>query len=206
MENVEKPLENSGKTGKPPRRDRPARCLTCSNEWTARNGNEEKPSRCPVCGSRNVKWRDECDAGELGKDGNAMENMENQFSGVENGGGKVELPLENVENGTGKLENGEKLLEPKPTIKTPVIPPVENIGKDGMEKVTLEEIQKNFTGIPVFPLIWIMGIIGVFGLIWFLVGQAKKRREARRRTVAESQTPTNPTDERIRLRLAGGVI
>lgn len=180
--------------------------MTCTNEWTARNGNEDKPSRCPVCGSRLVKWRDECTSEELGKTGNAMENMENQFSGVENGGGKVELPLEKVENGTGKLEKVENPPEPKPTIKTPVIPPVENCGKDGMEKVTLEEIQKNFTGISAFPLILILGIVGVFGLIWFLVGQAKKRREARRRTVAESQTPTNPTDERIRLRLAGGVI
>ena len=189
MENVEKPLENSGKTGKPPRRDRPARCLTCSNEWTARNGNEEKPSRCPVCGSRNVKWRDECDAGELGKDGNAMENMENQFSSVENGGGNVELPLEKVENGTGKLEK-----------------PLENTGNDGMEKPTLEEIKKNFTGIPIYPLIWIMGIIGVFGLIWFLVGAVKKRREVRHRAVAESQTRENPTDERIKLRLARGAL
>lgn len=220
MENVEngigkleKPLENGGKTGKPHRRDRPARCLTCTNEWTARNGNEEKPSRCPVCGSRLVKWRDECTDEELGKTGKPLENMENQFSGMENGGGKVELPLEKLGNGIGKLENPlenvekmENSPDPKPAIKTSDIPCVENTGKDGMEKVTLEEIQKNFTGIPVFPLIWIMGIIGVFGLIWFLVGQAKKRREARRRTVAESQTPTNPTDERIRLRLAGGVI
>lgn len=204
MENTELPLENSGKTGKPPRRDRPARCLTCTNEWTAQNGNEEKPSRCPVCGSRLVKWRDECTSEELGKSGNTMENVENQFSGVENGGGKVELPLEKLENGIGKVENVENPPDPKPTIKTPVIPPVENGGKDGMEKPTLAEIQKNFTGIPIYPLIWVMGIIGVFGLIWFLVGQAKKRREARRRAVAESQTRENPADERIRLRLAGG--
>jgi len=133
-----------------------------------------------------------------------MENMENQFSGMENGGGKVELPLENVENGTGKLEKMENPPDLKPTIKTPVIPPAENGGKDGMENPTLEDIQKNFKGIPLYPLIWTLGIIGVFGLIWFLRGQAKKRREARLRAVAESQTRENPADERIRLRLAGG--
>ena len=89
MENMENPSETGGKTGKPPRRDRVARCA-CTNEWTARNGNEEKPSRCPVCGSRNVKWRDECTGEELGNTRNPLENAENIIPGVE-------IPTENAE-------------------------------------------------------------------------------------------------------------
>ena len=48
----------SKKKVKLPKRKRTAVCLTCTNEWIANNGNEEKPSRCPVCGSRNLKWKE----------------------------------------------------------------------------------------------------------------------------------------------------
>jgi len=169
MENVELPLETSGKSGKRPRRDRVARCSVCTNEWPARNGNEDKPSRCPVCGSTVVKWRDECTPEEMGESGKAAENMESRLFGVE-------LPPEKVENSP----------EPESTIKTQDFPLVENSGKDGMEKPTLEDIQKNFKGIPVFPLIWILGIIGVFGLIWFLHGQVEKRRIRRKIPLPET--------------------
>ena len=51
--------EVAEKREKPPRRLRVAKCLHCSNEWRARNGNEKKPSKCPECGTRAVVWRDE---------------------------------------------------------------------------------------------------------------------------------------------------
>jgi len=194
MENVEKPPENGGKTGKPPRRDRVARCV-CSNEWTAHNGNEEKPSRCPVCKSRDVKWRDECTDQELG---NAGKPLENQNSSVENQNstdGKMELPLEKPEKQISNSVTGNsypvktkssKISDKDSTGKQDE----ENIGyilPDGSgfavgtiygpdEKPTLEEIQKNYQGIPALPLILFMGLLGVGGLIWFLWGQAKKRR------------------------------
>lgn len=163
MENTELPLAKGGKSGKTPRRDRPAKCLNCTNEWMGRNGNEDKPSRCPVCGSRSVKWRDECADYGLGSSENTVETP------ISTAGNGEMLP----ENDTGNLEN---LPEPESASKNQHFPPVENIGKDDPENQTLEEIQKNFTGIPALPLILFMGIIGVFGLIWFLVGQAKNRR------------------------------
>lgn len=186
MENMENPSETGGKTGKPPRRDRVARCA-CTNEWTARNGNEEKPSRCPVCGSRNVKWRDECTGEELGKTGKPPENMENQFSSVENGGGKVEKPLENVEKQIFNSVTGDtypikakssKIADRETTGKTPP----ESTG----ENLTLDDIQKNYKGIPIFPFIWMLGLLGAAGLIWFLLGRRKKH------------VPAYPEPEQIR--------
>lgn len=46
------------------KRDRAAKCLVCSNEWIAHNGNNKKPSRCPSCKSRNVVWKDEGNTGK----------------------------------------------------------------------------------------------------------------------------------------------
>lgn len=64
MENNMEAPENPAKT------PRAARCLTCSNEWMARDGSKKKPSRCPECLSRNVAWRDECEpkAAELSEE------------------------------------------------------------------------------------------------------------------------------------------
>jgi len=56
MENNMEVPENLAKT------PRVARCLTCSNEWMARDGSKKKPARCPECLSRNVAWRDECES------------------------------------------------------------------------------------------------------------------------------------------------
>jgi hypothetical protein len=191
MENVENPPGNSGKTGKPGKRVRIAHCVGCTNEWTARNGNEEKPSRCPVCGSRNVKWRDECTQGELMKPGNSVENVEKPFS-------NVELPPENMENDTvnyGKpgfpVENRTyEDRPPKPAV-IPVLTPDKSSGKTPAGKTTLKEIQENFTGIPVYPLIWIMGILGAVGLVFFLIRQRKTRHR-------KDQEPATTEPEPIR--------
>jgi hypothetical protein len=183
MENTELPLENSGKTGKPPRRDRVARCV-CSNEWTAHNGNEEKPSRCPVCKSRDVKWRDECTDEELGNTGKPLEFQNSSMENQNSTDGKMELPLEKPEKQISNSVTGNSY--PIKT-KSSKIPDKETTGKDDLEFQSLEEIQKNFTGIPALPLILLMGLLGVAGLIFFLWGQAKKRREARLRKVAKPQ-------------------
>lgn len=55
-------METTTKTPDVPAKEpRVARCLTCSNEWMARDGSQKKPARCPECLSRKVKWRDECE-------------------------------------------------------------------------------------------------------------------------------------------------
>ena len=55
---MENEMENTEPQAKSPR---VARCMVCSNEWVARDGSKKKPSRCPECLSRSVKWRDECE-------------------------------------------------------------------------------------------------------------------------------------------------
>lgn len=169
MENLEKPLENSGKR---PRRDRVARCSVCTNEWIARNGNEDKPSRCPVCSSRVVKWRDECAPDELGTSGKATGN---HFTGME-------LPPENVVNATEKPELPQ---DPRPALKNPEAPAVKPVGKPAPGKDTLEEIQKNFTGIPAYPLILLLGIVGLAGVVFFFRGRGKIR-------IVKNQKPHTP--------------
>lgn len=67
MEKVETPTLPDESVNPEQKRERVARCIECSNEWVATNGNESKPSRCPACMSRDVKWRDECTGDEVSR-------------------------------------------------------------------------------------------------------------------------------------------
>lgn len=166
MENDGSPTENAGKTGKAEKRIRIAYCVGCTNEWTARNGNENKPSRCPVCGSRVVKWRDECTPEEIAKGRlnriSALENTENRPENLENPdiptGNSNERPVSSGVNDPTTRHGAAAAVIPAPG------------------KVTLEEIQKGFIGIPAYPLILLMGILGAVGIVFFLIRRAKTRR------------------------------
>lgn len=109
---MEKDMEMPERPVKVPR---VAVCLTCSNEWMARDGSQKKPARCPECKSRNVAWRDE-------QSPKADELTEEPFP-------EVEIPEEEEEI-TGYIDEWEEEIpEEEPTLeaiakRTPRINPI----------------------------------------------------------------------------------
>ncbi len=60
--------------------------------------------------------------------------------------------------------------------------------------------------IPVFPLIWLIGLAGIVALVMFLFRKIRERRAAVRGVDQEPLPDMNPLDERILSRIHRGVI
>lgn len=173
--------EVTEKREKPPRRLRVAKCLHCSNEWRARNGNEKKPSKCPECGTRAVVWRDEYTP-DL-----SMNPEENPITD-----GITERKTENITEHNReeprKTENIEDYEEEEVGFILPddsgvafgVVGEPENNREEeewGTDLKDITEKMKNSIN-PVF-LVWIIGGLGVAGLVLFLVRKSKNRHSVR---------------------------
>lgn len=154
-------MTETEKPDKLPPRKRIARCLVCSNEWGARNGNEPKPSRCPECKTRSVKWRDECTEEELKK-----VKLE-------------ELPETPEEEPVKPEELPEELpAENEPLKEQPIFKKSDVIIPERKEpdNTTLETIEKDLKGQVIgLPLIMLIGVVGMFGVVLICFRQAKKR-------------------------------
>ena len=186
--------EDAKKRAKPPRRVRVAKCLKCSNEWHARNGNEKKPSKCPECGTRAVVWRDEYTPDLTMTD----ENTTNTDGITEN----------ITENNREEVRKSEKIEEPEEEedifelsdASEAVFGDVdehENNCEMEEEEPTLENITKKMKGgiNPMF-VVWILGALGVFAVFLFLVRKAKSRSNAR--PVTRQTAPTVEQTPRYR--------
>lgn len=76
----EKTGENTEKKGEVPektreKRERVAVCLVCTNEWVSRTGNAPKPAKCPVCGTKKCRWKDEMGGENTEKKGEIKEKI-----------------------------------------------------------------------------------------------------------------------------------
>ena len=135
---------------------RVALCLTCSNEWMARDGSQKKPSRCPECLSRKVKWRDECKPEE-----EKLTEIKEE---------PVEIP------DTAEAELPEEPQEKEPQSRKIHVLPAPPVQKMKAEPVTLAEIQEDMKGrINGLPLVFVFGGLVLVGII----SMSFRRRKAR---------------------------
>lgn len=171
---MENTTSESGKPVGNPTGKRVARCLTCGNEWLPRDGATEKPSRCPECKKRNVKWRDLCTPEELilRKDdvGKVEEPPEEP---LENTTENNPVDPETVENhGKEAVEKTKKPAKSKSS--------VENESVLGVAPASrFSSVEKPDTGIvgkiPVVPLVLIIGVLGAIGGAVFLFRKTRKK-------------------------------
>lgn len=184
--------EVAEKREKPPRRLRVAKCLHCSNEWRARNGNEKKPSKCPECGTRAVVWRDEYtpDLSMNPEDNTITDGITER---------KTENTTEQNREEPRKTENFEDYEEEEAGFILPdgsgvafgVVGEPENNREEEEEKPTLEGItEKMKNSINPMFVVWIIGGLGLFALFLFLVRKAKNRHSVRPVTHPVEEPPT----------------
>lgn len=211
MEKVETPdLTDETTKTEPERLERVARCIECSNEWIAMNGNEPKPSRCPSCMSRDVKWRDECTGEEVSKKEVKKTLKKKTMPKTET---KTETKTKTKrpapkQNPDGTFARKNPVAAPEPekeyVIEPKYIPPPEYdpkavefkpkaAGVDN-EKFTYEDAVRLAPKIPMQSIVFLMAAAAlVFGVL-FLVRKSKGLRhlhheEAHDETQEPSQLP-----------------
>ena len=147
------------KPQKPPRRNRVARCIECSNEWKASNGNEKKPSRCPACKSRDVKWRDECTGDEIPK-------KDLQVNKAKPAPAPEPPKPENVEP---PKPEPEKVPEEKPEMTEPTPAPRKpEPRQEPEEEFTYEDAKQAIPALPMQGIVIILGLCAIAAAVFFL--------------------------------------
>ena len=176
METDGNQTETSGKEKTEPRK-RVAHCKNCTYEWNASNGNEKKPSRCPLCKSRSVVWRDECSKEELSRNNRPVNPAPSGQQTEEH-----EVPPEDPPNlPPGKQEKPEQV--PK---------------KEGFSR---EDAEKAISPIPMQSIILLLGVGLVIAAVFFL---RRKGKAARREPETKAPQQTSPPSGYIMLPGLGG--
>ena len=180
-------MENNNPPEVPANVPRVARCMVCSNEWVARDGSKDKPSRCPECKSRNVKWRDLCED-EVPK--------------------LTENTTEAAEIITETAEEPTETPEEKPEKVTAKSSAAVRRKKEEEEEVSLEEITEKMKGgiNPKF-IVWVIGGIGLIGVSLMVFRERKERMckaERERQRMEEEKRAANVAPlELLRYRVTG---
>lgn len=177
-----------------PRRTRVARCIECSYEWISSNGNAKKPSRCPLCKSRDVKWRDECDGTEISK------------RDLKAGIVKPEPPAPTPEPEPQTPEPEpepeperapEPVETPKPKPKKKEVEKMEKMDDDyedyDDEEFTFEDAKNALPSIPMQSIVVLMGIAAAAAAVWFLMRKGILPNPFSRKPAPQPQTePKKP--------------
>lgn len=212
MESVEN-TANSPETVKPAedtkpkkeRRNRVARCMVCSEEWMAKNGNEKKPSRCPTCKSYNVKWRDECDDPTPGAGTPApAEEKKAKYARKRNPDGSFAKTPKN-ETEVKEISEPEKQETPK-TEEKPEIPPPDYdpssvaFNQPPKQQEPDEHQPDELPKLPnIHPigLVLVIGFIGLVGVVamFFLKNKGLPQPQKTQQTPAPAARPRNPNLE-----------
>lgn len=158
---MENEMENAEPQAKSPR---VARCMVCSNEWVARDGSKKKPSRCPECLSRSVKWRDECEP--------------NPDELTEEAVPEVEIPEE--EDGIAGYVLPDGSGAAFGVVGTPD------------EEATLESITKNAPKINPIGFVFVIGALAAAGLAFFLLRKGKGQPKKQGGKTQEQEIPAHP--------------
>ena len=179
METDGNQTETPGKE-KPEPRKRVAHCKNCTYEWNASNGNEKKPSRCPLCKSRSVVWRDECSKEELSRNNRQVNPAPSGQQTEEH-----EVPPENHRE-LPKVN----LEQPEKTEQVPK--------KEGFSR---EDAEKAISPIPMQSIILLLGVGLVIAAVFFL---RRKGKAARREPETKAPQQTSPPSGYITLPGLGG--
>lgn len=166
MEKVETEPQTQVETKpqKPPKKQRVARCLECSNEWTASNGNEKKPSRCPLCKSRDVKWRDECTGNEIPK--KQLQRTTNKPAP------EPEPPkVEKVETPKQEPEEAPEEIPKMPEQKAAQTKPEPRQEPD--EEFTYDDAKQAIPAFPMQGIVILLGLAAIAAAVFFLVRKGK---------------------------------
>lgn len=172
MENNMEVPENLAKT------PRVARCLTCSNEWMARDGSKKKPARCPECLSRNVAWRDECES-------KADELTEEPVPEVEIQEEEEEITGYVLPDGSGAAFG---------VVGTPD------------EEASLEAIAKRTPKINPIGFVFVIGALAAAGLAFFLIRERKRRSKKHSGNGQEQAEIVKQPGEYHPMHLYGGIV
>ena len=158
---MENEMEKAEPQAKSPRI---ARCMVCSNEWVARDGSKKKPSRCPECLSRSVKWRDECEP-------NPDELTEEPIP-------EVEIPEEEEEISGYILPDGSGAAFG--VVGTPD------------EEASLEAIAKRTSRINPIGFVFVIGALAAAGIAFFLLRKGKRHTKKQGGKTQEQEIPAHP--------------
>lgn len=206
MENMETVNPPQEEALQPERVERVARCIECSNEWIATNGNEPKPSRCPVCMSRDVKWRDECTGEEISKKdvkktlkkatkpkskrAPPKRNPDGSFakSAVVSSVTTTGSPVSNLPAEATSTHSIQQIQQrpPEPDYE-------EEDGEE--EEFTYEDAKAAIPRIPMQTIVLLLGAAAVVCGILFLIRKSKERNLIRREAHKEEapEAPRRPT-------------
>lgn len=161
---MENEMENTEPQAKSPR---VARCMVCSNEWVARDGSKKKPSRCPECLSRSVKWRDECEP--------------NPDELTEEAAPEEDIPEEEEEEVVFTVESdGSKTAK---RILT---------DEDFLTTEALEHMGKSTSRINPIGFVFVIGALAAAGLAFFLLRKGKGQPKKQGGKTQEQEIPAHP--------------
>ena len=169
---------------------RVARCLECSNEWIASNGAEKKPSRCPTCMSRDVKWRDECTGDEISKKelkSTVKRRTTKRAPQKRNANGSFAKSKPDAEP-EEDIQTQAPAAEPEPIPPRPPTPAPMQVSNPQPQAYEEEDEEEEFTyqdavnavpKIPMQTVVLLLGAAAAVGVFFFLWGKIKGNRPLR---------------------------